>query len=226
MSGKGKRMRTFKKYLQLFFVFFKIGLFTFGGGYAMISVISHEVVEKRKYISEEEFSDVVAIAESTPGPIAINSSTYIGYRVGGVLGSILSSLAVCMPSFIIIYVISLFFSKFLELELAAKAFRGIQCGVAVLIVSAAFKLFKNVKKNWVSYTLIAFAALALLAIDIFSLHISTIYLVVLGMVVGIAAYFRPKRDLPVLEKSADNGVIGGDIDKNGQDDDAEGGKKQ
>jgi chromate transporter len=219
-------MRTFKKYLQLFFVFFKIGLFTFGGGYAMISVISHEVVEKRRYISEEEFSDVVAIAESTPGPIAINSSTYIGYRVGGVLGSILSSLAVCMPSFIIIYVISLFFSKFLELELAAKAFRGIQCGVAVLIVSAAFKLFKNVKKNWVSYTLITFAALALLAIDIFSLHISTIYLVVLGMVVGIAAYFRPKRDLPVLEKSADNGVIGGDIDKNRQDDDAEGGKKQ
>lgn len=219
-------MRTFKKYLQLFFVFFKIGLFTFGGGYAMISVISHEVVEKRKYISEEEFSDVVAIAESTPGPIAINSSTYIGYRVGGVLGSILSSLAVCMPSFIIIYVISLFFSKFLELELAAKAFRGIQCGVAVLIVSAAFKLFKNVKKNWVSYALISFAALALLAIDIFSLHISTIYLVVLGMVVGIAAYFRLKRDLPVLEKSADNGVIGGDIDKNGQVEDSEGDEKK
>lgn len=218
-------MQTFKKYLKLFLVFFKIGLFTFGGGYAMISVISHEVVEKRKYISEEEFSDVVAIAESTPGPIAINSSTYIGYRVGGVLGSVLASLAVCLPSFIIIYVISLFFTKFLELELAAKAFKGIQCGVAVLIISAAFKLFKNVKKNWVSYALIAFAALALLAIDIFSLHISTIYLVVLGMIVGIAAYFRPKKAQPVAEKNIDNGAIGEDLDGNGQVEDVEGGER-
>ena len=212
-------MEGLKKYLKLFFVFFKIGLFTFGGGYAMISVISHEVVEKRKYITDEEFSDVVAIAESTPGPIAINSSTYIGYRVGGVFGSILASIAVCLPSFIIIYVISLFFTRFLELELAAKAFKGIQCGVAVLIIAAAFKLFKNVKKNAVSYILIGLAAAALLAIDIFSLNISTVYLVLFGMVVGIAAYFRPKKEVENAtafadddkQKSVDNGAIGGDM---------------
>ena len=162
-------MDKFKKILQLFLTFFKVGLFTFGGGYAMISVISHEVVEKRKYISSDEFADVVAIAESTPGPIAINSSTYIGYRVGGLLGSIAASLAVCLPSFIIIYVISLFFTQFMQLELAAKAFKGIQCGVAVLIVSAAIKLFKSVKKNAVSYILIGLSAAALLAIDVFSL---------------------------------------------------------
>ncbi|MBP5177124.1 MAG: chromate transporter [Clostridia bacterium] len=206
-------------------VFFKIGLFTFGGGYAMISVISHEVVEKRKYITEEEFSDVVAIAESTPGPIAINSSTYIGYRVGGVAGSILASLSVCLPSFIIIYVISLFFAKFLEIGLVEKAFKGIQCGVAVLIISAAFKLLKNVKKNWISYTLIATSALILLAIDVFSLNISTIYIIVLGMIVGVAAYFRPKRPTakPTVatdgetEKNADNGVIEGLSDEIGAD---------
>jgi len=212
-----------KKYLQLFWVFFKIGLFTFGGGYAMISVISHEVVEKRKYISEEEFSDVVAIAESTPGPIAINSSTYIGYKAGGFLGAILASLAVCLPSFIIIYVISLFFTRFLEIELAAKAFKGIQCGVSVLIVSAAFKLFKNVKKNFISYLLIAVGALALLAIDIFSLNISTVYLVLFGMIIGVAAYFHPKL---LSEKNADNRVIDGDNEKTDENKGGEGGKDE
>ncbi len=98
-------MKKLKLYLQLFLDFFKIGLFTFGGGYAMISVISHEIVEKREYITAEEFSTVVAIAESTPGPIAINSATYIGYRRGGIFGSILASLGVVLPSFIIIFII-------------------------------------------------------------------------------------------------------------------------
>lgn len=218
-SPRSRGMKKFKLYLQLFWTFFKIGLFTFGGGYAMISVILHEVVEKRKYISSDEFSDVVALAESTPGPIAINSSTYIGYKMGGVLGALVSSLAVCLPSFIIIYVISLFFSQFLELELAAKAFKGIQCGVAVLIVAAAFKLFKSVKKNAVSYILIICSSLALLAIDVFSLGISTIYLIILGLAVGVAVYFRPKsresepteEDLVLMTKNADNEVIAGDI---------------
>ena len=209
-------MDKFKKILTLFLTFFKIGLFTFGGGYAMISVISHEVVEKKKYISEDEFSDVVAIAESTPGPIAINSSTYIGYRVGGVLGSIVASLAVCIPSFLIIYAISLFFSKFVEIELVAKAFKGIQCGVAVLIIAAAFKLFKNIKKNFVSYLIVGFAAAAMLAIDIFSLDISSVYLVALGLVVGVAVYFRPKKPDDKLPKKGDNGVIDGHIDVSDQ----------
>ncbi|MBO7525286.1 MAG: chromate transporter, partial [Clostridia bacterium] len=114
-------MNVIKKYLQLFWAFFKIGLFTFGGGYAMISVIYNEIVEKRKYISEDEFADVVAIAESTPGPIAINSATYIGFKRGGVLGAILSSVAVTLPSLIIIFAISLFLDRFMEIELVRKA---------------------------------------------------------------------------------------------------------
>ncbi|MBO7368779.1 MAG: chromate transporter, partial [Clostridia bacterium] len=133
-------MQAFKKYLQLFWAFFKIGLFTFGGGYAMISVISNEIVEKRKYITAVEFADIVAIAESTPGPIAINSATFIGYRRGGVLGAILSSIAVTLPSFIKIFIICLFFDEFLKFELVQKAFSGVQCAVAVLIISAEVKL--------------------------------------------------------------------------------------
>ncbi len=185
-------MNKLKLYLQLFLDFFKIGLFTFGGGYAMISVISHEIVEKRQYISAEEFSTVVAIAESTPGPIAINSATYIGYRRGGILGSILASLGVVLPSFIIIFIISLFFDKFMQFEIVKKAFMGIQCGVAILIISASFKLFKSIKKNVASYIIVAVSALALLAVDIFSVNISTIYFILIGACIGIALYFRPK----------------------------------
>ena len=209
-------MKKIKLLLQLIWTFFKIGLFTFGGGYAMISVISHEVVDKKKYITQEEFSDVVAIAESTPGPIAVNSSTYIGYKVGGIIGAILSSLAVCLPSFIIIFVISLFFDKFMQFELAQKAFKGIQCGVAILIISASVKLFKSVKKNAVSWILIIFAAAMLLLIDlgVFGINISTIYIILLGMVVGIAVYFRPK-------KKQDDGV---DKPDGGVDKSDEGGK--
>lgn len=205
-------METFKKYLKLFWAFFKIGLFTFGGGYAMISVISNEIVEKRKYIDEDEFADVVAIAESTPGPIAINSATYIGYKRGGVLGAIVASVAVTLPSLIIIYIISLFLDKFLEFELVQKAFKGIQCAVAVLIVTAAFKLYKTVKKNVLSYILIAFAALSLLAIDIFSLDVSSIFIILTGAVCGIITFFTGKKNDGQAEalneqKSADKPVI-------------------
>lgn len=186
-------MNKLKLYLLLFFDFFKIGLFTFGGGYAMISVISHEIVEKRKYITADEFSTVVAIAESTPGPIAINSATYIGYRRGGVLGALVSSLGVVLPSFIIIFIISLFFDKFMEFEIVKKAFMGIQCGVAILIISASLKLFKSIKKNLASYIIVIVSALGLLAVDIFSVNFSTIYFVLIGACVGIALYFRPKK---------------------------------
>ena len=187
-------MQALKKYLQLFWAFFKIGLFTFGGGYAMISVISNEIVEKRKYITAVEFADIVAIAESTPGPIAINSATFIGYRRGGVLGGILSSLAVTLPSFIIIFIISLFFDEFLKFELVQKAFSGVQCAVAVLIISAAVKLFNSIEKNALSYILIVFAAAALLCINFFALKISSIFLIIAGAVLGIIAAYIPKKN--------------------------------
>lgn len=200
-------MKKLKECLELFLIFFKIGLFTFGGGYAMISLISHEVVDKRKYIDSDEFSDLVAIAESTPGPIAINSATYIGYKKAGVLGSIAASIGVVLPSLIIIYAISLFLSKVLEYTIVQKAFSGIQCGVSVLIISAGVKLLKSVRKNAASYILTALSFCLLLIINFTDVQISTIYFVIVGAVIGIALYFRPSKK-PV------NRPIDGYFDKN------------
>ncbi len=202
-------MKKLKDSLDLFLLFFKIGLFTFGGGYAMISLITHEVVEKRKYIDQEEFSDVVAIAESTPGPIAINSATYIGYKRAGVLGSIAASIGVVLPSLIIIYLISLFLGKVLEYTLVQKAFLGIQCGVSVLIVSAGIKLLKNVKRDIPSLILLILSFIMLLAVNFLSLNVSTIYFVIVGAALGVALYFRPK-------KPSDNRPIDGDLNVNNQ----------
>ena len=200
-------MKKLKDAFELFLLFFKIGLFTFGGGYAMISLISHEIVEKRKYLDPEEFSDVVAIAESTPGPIAINSATYIGYKRAGVLGSVFATIGVSLPSLIIIYLISLFFSKVLEYPVVNAAFRGIQCGVSVLIISAGIKLMKNVKKNVASYILLFISFALLLVIDFTPLDISTIYFVIVGAILGVAIYYRP-------QKKSDNRPIDGDIASN------------
>ena len=119
----------FKILLDLALSYLKIGLFTFGGGLAMISLLDHEYVQRRKWIEKDEFENVVAIAESTPGPIAINCATYIGYKMAGVLGAIVATVAVCLPSFIIIYLISLFFNSFMQIELVSYAFKGIQVGV-------------------------------------------------------------------------------------------------
>lgn len=199
-------MKKLKDCLELFLLFFKIGLFTFGGGYAMISLISHEIVEKKKYIDGEEFSDLVAIAESTPGPIAINSATYIGYKKAGVLGAVAASIGVVLPSLIIIYLISLFLGKILEYPLVQKAFKGIQCGVSVLILSAGLKLMKNVKKDVLSYVLLSLSLAFLLVINFTDWNISTIYFIIVGAIVGLIAYYRPKKNL-------DNGLIGEDLSK-------------
>ena len=138
---------TKNKYLDLALSYFKIGLFTFGGGLAMISILEREYVENRKWIGRDEFENIVAIAESTPGPVAINCATYIGYKVGKVLGSIIATFAVCLPSFLIIYLISLFFDSFMSLQIVKYAFKGIQSCIIYLIFSAGIKFFKNMKKT-------------------------------------------------------------------------------
>ena len=203
-------MKALIKYLQLFLAFFKIGLFTFGGGYAMISVISNEIVEKRGYITATEFADIIAIAESTPGPIAINSATYIGYKRGGVFGSLLSSLAVTLPSFIIIFVISLFLDEFMKFELVRKAFNGIQCAVAVLVISAAFKLAKGLKFNAFNVVLISISAAAMLAIDIFTLNVSTIFIILFGASIGVIFCYLPK-------KNSERSTYRGTFEENSED---------
>ena len=156
----------FKKLLSIFSSFFKIGAFTFGGGYAMIPLIQKEAVEKRKWVSDEDILDIIAIAESTPGPIAINSATFVGYRAAGVLGSFMATLGVVLPSFIIILIISNVLEAFNEIQAVRYAFFGIRAGVLALVVKALITMYKKSKKNWIFFVLAIFAFLAVGIFDV------------------------------------------------------------
>ncbi|MCI8387928.1 MAG: chromate transporter [Clostridiales bacterium] len=139
--------------MQLFTVFFKIGAFTFGGGYAMIPLIQKETVENKKWITDDDILEIMAIAESTPGPIAVNSATFVGYRVCGVFGALMSTIGVVLPSFIIISLISLILNQFQELRVVKYAFFGIRAGVLALLVKALWTMFKKCPKGIVPYTI-------------------------------------------------------------------------
>ena len=178
-------MRRCRRLLELFGVFFKIGLFTFGGGYAMISLIGHEIGERRRWISPDELTEVFAIAESTPGPIAVNCATYVGYRREGVAGGVWATLGVVMPSFIIIYVISLFFERFMALSVVANAFRGIQVAVAFLILRAGLRLAVRLPRRGFELGVCVAAALLVLAIDARGWRFSTVWLILCGGVAGL-----------------------------------------
>ena len=174
-----------KKYLSLFFTMLKIGLFTFGGGYAMIALLENEFVEKKKYMKKDEFLDMVAIAESTPGPIAINAATYIGYKQAGILGSTMATVGVCIPSFVIIYIISLFFDVFLSFKLVEYAFRGIQVCVVYLIFSAGLKMLGQMKKTAFSVIIVSAVVLCMLLFSLFALKFSTIFYILICGVIGL-----------------------------------------
>ena len=181
-------MQKLKNLLKTFLIFFKIGLFTFGGGYAMIAIIEREICEKKKWIEHEEFLDIVAIAESTPGPLAINSATFVGYKVCGVLGSVFATLGVVLPSFCIIFAISFVFDAFLSLEYVRYAFMGIQACVAFLIVNAGIKMLKHLKPNLLNGVLFSLSAIGLILLDLFALSFSTIFFILIGGVVGLSIY--------------------------------------
>ena len=184
----GKRQKL-KNILLLFALFLKIGLFTFGGGYAMISLIRREFIEKRKWISAPEFTDMIAISESTPGPLAINSATYVGYKIGGFWGALAATVGVVIPSFVIIYIISLFLEQFLRLSVVAAAFKGIQVAVAVLILSAGIKMFREMEKKPVTVVMAALVFITMILLDVFALSFSSIWLILIGAGIGLAAYF-------------------------------------
>jgi chromate transporter len=181
-----------KELLSLIFTFFKIGLFTFGGGYAMIAQIRESIVENKKWLSHDEFLEIVAIAESTPGPIAINSSTYIGYKVSKFWGSFFSTIAVALPSFVIIYLISLFFDAFLTAEYVGYAFKGIQVGVIYLITTAGLNMFKKMKKSAFNIIIFAAAMVLLIANTLFAVKVSSILFILAGALIGIFAYLIKK----------------------------------
>lgn len=173
---------------RLFFTFLKIGAFTFGGGYAMIALLETEFIDRKKWMTREEFLDMVAIAESTPGPVAINSATYIGYRVAGVAGAALATLAVSLPSFGIIYLISLFFERFLALEWVARAFRGIQVCVVYLILTAGLDMAEKPSQRRAEPRHLLLRARGHDGVFHLSVGFSSIFYILISGLVGLTAY--------------------------------------
>lgn len=183
-----------KIFFTLFWTFFKIGLFTFGGGYAMIALIEKEVVEKRKWLSHKEMLDLVAIAESTPGVISLNTATFVGAKMGGFWGSLGASIAVVLPSVIIISAISTVIETFRTNQYVQWAFWGIRSAVAALILNAVYKMFRSVEKSVVSYAVmgVSFALAVLSVLDI--LPIDIVYIILASALFGVVwGYFKSKK---------------------------------
>ena len=174
--------------LELFFTFAKIGLFTFGGGYAMISIIENQCVERKKWISSDEMMNMTVIAESTPGPIAINCSTFAGYKRAGIPGAFAATLGMVMPSFIVIYFISMYLDNFLELTIIANAFKGIKIGVGFLILNAGITMLKKMPKKKLSKVIMICSCITMLCINFFSWKISSISLMVVAAIVSLALF--------------------------------------
>mgnify|MGYP002708043107 FL=1 len=177
----------------LFFTFFKIGLFTFGGGYAMIALLEEEFIQRRRWLDKDEFLDMTAIAESTPGPVAINSATYLGYKLAKVPGAATATVAVCLPSFLIIYAISLFFEQFTQLTIIANAFKGIQVCVIYLIFSAGVRMLKSLDKSPFSTGVLAAVMLVMVGLSLAGVSVSSILLILLSGAAGVAAWLIGRR---------------------------------
>lgn len=177
----------------LFFTFFKIGLFTFGGGYAMIALLEEEFIQRRKWLDKDEFLDMTAIAESTPGPVAINSATYLGYKLAKVPGAATATVAVCLPSFLIIYAISLFFEQFTQLTVIANAFKGIQVCVIYLIFSAGVRMLKSLDKSLFAIGVLAAVMLVMVGLSLAGVSVSSILLILLSGAAGVAAWLIGRR---------------------------------
>ena len=181
-------MKKLKSLLSLFLTMFKIGLFTFGGGYAMIAIIERELVEKKEWINKDEYLDIISIAESSPGPIAVNTATFIGYKNGGFFGSVFATLGVVMPSFIIIFMISIFFNAFLSIKIVEYAFKGIEVAVAFIILTAGIKLFNGIQKTPFNIVLTAITVLCVILFSLFAIAFSSIYYILIGGFIGIIFY--------------------------------------
>jgi chromate transporter len=160
--------------LDLFLTFAKIGLFTFGGGYAMIALIENTCVEKKDWITHDEMMDITVVAESTPGPIAINCATYVGYKQKGFAGALTATIGMILPSFCIIFAISKYLDHFLEITWIAHAFQGIKTAAGILILDAGIRMLKKMQKKPMPMAFVLCAFAAVLMINIFSFRISSI----------------------------------------------------
>ena len=181
-------------YFELFLTFAKIGAFTFGGGYAMISLIEDACVTKKQWITHEEMMQMIVIAESTPGPIAINCATYVGYKKGRIAGAAAATLGMVMPSFLILYLISLYLETFLEIRWIASAFKGIRAAVGLLIADAAVRMFRKMQPKGAKLVFMTAAFSVMLLSNLFYLHISSIVIMLSAAVVSLSLYALKKPD--------------------------------
>ena len=174
--------------LDLFLTFAKIGLFTFGGGYAMIAMIENNCVERKQWITHDEMMNVTVIAESTPGPIAINCATFTGYKKAGFTGALAATLGMIIPSFVVVYLISMFLDNFLELTIIANAFKGIKIAVGILILDAALTMINKMHKKKLPRTIMLCSAIVMLCINVFAWNFSSISLMLIAAVVSLTIY--------------------------------------
>jgi len=172
----------------LFLTFAKIGLFTFGGGYAMIAMIEHICVEEKGWISHDEMMNVTVIAESTPGPIAINCATFTGYKKAGFAGALAATFGMVVPSFAVIYLISVFLDNFLELTIIANAFRGIKIAVGILILDAGITMVKKMHKKKLPRTIMVCSCVVMFWVNIFARNFSSISLMLIAAAVSLAVF--------------------------------------
>ena len=179
--------------IELFMTFAKIGLFTFGGGYAMLSIIEDICVEKKNWITHDEMMNITVIAESTPGPIAINCATYVGYKKGKLPGAILATLGVAVPSFVIIFVISMFLEGFLEIAWIAHAFQGIKLAVGILILDAALKMIRKMPKKRLQIGILTAAFAVILLINVLKLHLSSVVVMIAAASISVAFFLAGER---------------------------------
>lgn len=186
---KEKEEKKMNVLLELFLCFAKIGLFTFGGGYAMIGIIENLCVEQKKWMTHDEMMDIAVIAESTPGPIAINTATHVGYKRAGVAGALAATVGMVLPSFVIIFLISMFLEQFMEFTLIANAFQGIKIGVGLLIFDAGLKMLQKMPAKKLSRGLMLFGLLAVLCINLFSVRISSVLLMLVAAIISLAVHF-------------------------------------
>ena len=177
---------------DLFLTFAKIGSFTFGGGYAMIALIERSCVEGKHWISHDEMMNIAVIAESTPGPIAINCATYVGYKQKGLAGAVAATVGMIMPSFCIIFLIASFLDDFLKIAWVAHAFMGIRIAVGILIIDAAVKMIRRMPKKPLPLAIMGGAFCAMMLTDIFALRVSSITLMLISAILSLSIFLAKR----------------------------------
>ena len=176
--------------LDLFLTFAKIGLFTFGGGYAMLAMIENTCVTNKQWITHDEMMDITVIAESTPGPIAINCATFTGYKKSGFIGAVVATLGMIVPSYTVIFLISMFLDHFLELTIIAHAFQGIKIAVGLLILDAAITMIKKMPKKKLPRAIMICSSILMLCVNIFAWNFSSITLMLIAAIVSLTVFIR------------------------------------